>query len=241
MDTQNRPAAGTYAKRIYLWLIFAILCMAGVHLLLQHLNLNVYHELNGRVYELSNRVDFDDEVSVPTWFSQALFLAIAGGAFLLASMQKVPAARRLWMFLGVIGVLLSIDEVGALHELLLQTIHLLLFGETGPTYIANAWIALLPIILVAAVVTFWAMLKYVPKRTIRFCVIGGVILLFGAIVIDILTTADNQNTFYDKGILVAIEESLELLGMSTIFYAIVDYIERSYRTNIKQALQKLKG
>jgi hypothetical protein len=239
LKTSDKP--GSYARRVYGGLIVAILFLTLVHLLLQHLNLNVHQELNGRVYELSNRVDFDDEVSVPTWFSQALFLAISGGSFLLSFMQKAPAARRLWAFLGVVALLLSIDEVGALHELLLQTIHLLLFGETGPTIVANAWLALLPIILAAAIITFWVMLKHVPMRTIRLFVMGGIVFLIGAIFVDIVTTADNVNTFYNKGILVGIEESLELLGVSTILYAIIDYIETTYRANITSALKKLKG
>ena len=241
MTLKRSEISGSYSRRIYIGLIGTVLVLALVHLLLQHLNLNVYQELNGRVYELSNRVDFDDEVSVPTWFSQALFLAISGGAFLLSYMQKAPTARRLWAFLGLVALLLSIDEVGALHELLLQTIHLLLFGETGPTIVANAWLALLPIIIGAAAITFWAMLKHVPMRTIRLFMIGGVVFIVGAIFIDIVTTSDNVNTFYNKGILVAIEESLELLGVSTILYAIIDYIETVYKANITNALKKLKG
>lgn len=230
-----------FAKRVLIFLIGSVFLMAAVHLLLQYLNLDVYKELNGRIYELSNRVDFDDEVSVPTWFSQALFLAIAGSSFLIAYMHKIPDARRLWGFLGFIGLLLSIDEVSALHELLLQTVHLLLFGETGPTIINNAWVAFLPLILIAAMIIFWQMLKYVPRRTILICALGGTVFLAGAIFIDILTNSNLQNNFYNKGILPAIEESLELIGMSIILYALLSYIEQTYSDKLKSSLERLRA
>ncbi len=241
MITKNTRPRTALSKKLFGSLVVVILVLAGLHLLLQHLNLNVYSELNGRVYELSNRVDFDDENSIPTWVSQALFLSIAGAAFLAAYLQKQTGARRIWAIFGSIGVFLSIDEVGSLHEMLLQTIHLLLFGETAPTVVSNAWVVLLPFVLIAAVLLLRAMLKYVPKRTIVTFVVGGAIFLVGAIFIDILTNADVENTFYARGILVALEESFELLGTSIVLFGIVDYIEQTYAVRIKKALKELKG
>ncbi len=211
------------------------------HLTMQYLDLNVYHQLNGQVFEISNRVDFDDEASIPTWISQAILLAIAASAFFAGLLQKTKAAKRAWISIGIVGLLLSIDEVSAMHELLLQTTHLLLYNEASPTLYQNAWLILLPFIAIAGSILAYVVIKYVPRKTILLMMLGSVILVLGAAVVDALTNADNVNTFTTKGIMVAIEESLELIGSSTILYAILDYLETNHGGQIRAARKKLLG
>jgi hypothetical protein len=227
--------------KVFAGLIAVIVLLTAVHLWMQYLNLDVYHELNGRVFEVSNRVDFDDEASLPTWVSQATLLAIGLGSFLLAYLQRNKAGRRIWGFIGTVGVLLSIDEVAAAHELLLQTVHLALFNEAAPTVTSNAWLILLPFILVAGLALLWQIVKHTPRRTVAILSVGAILFMIGAVFIDILTTSTNANTFYEKGIMVALEESLEMTGAAIILYAILDYLETSYADRIKAALNKLRG
>lgn len=231
----------SFSLKVFAVLIIVIGLLTAVHLWLQHLNLNVYHELHGRVFEVSNRVDFDDEASLPTWISQAILLAIGGSAFLLAYLQRVKAAKRVWTFIGVVGVFLSVDEVAAAHELLLQTVHLALFSEASPTVSNNAWLVLLPFIVVAGVALLWQIMKHTPRKTVVIMSIGAIMFMIGAVFIDILTTAGHTNTFYEKGIMVALEESLEMTGTAIVLYAILDYLETSYSGQIRAALNRLKG
>lgn len=215
--------------------------MALIHLVMQHLNLNVYHELNGQVYEISNRVDFDDEASVPTWLSQVILLAIGVSGFVLAFMHTLKSAKRVWFTVGAIGVMLSLDEVAAIHELALQLVHLTAFKTAAPTLFANAWILLLPFILIFGLILLWQVIKYTPKRTVAILMTGAIFILVGAIFIDILTNANNANTFYEKGILVGIEETLEMVGYSIVLYSLLNYIETSFGDRIRAARHKLRG
>lgn len=235
------PRKRSLSLSIYMLLLITIGILGALHLTMQYLDLNVYQQLNGQVFEISNRVDFDDEASIPTWVSQAILLAISVSAFFAAFVQKLPKARQAWASIGVVGILLSIDEVAALHELLLQTAHLILYQESRPTIYQNAWVVLLPIIMLFGFFLARRIIKYVPKKTIILMILGAGILVFGAAVVDALTNADNVNTFAIKGIMVAIEESLELIGTSTILYAILDYLETNYGGQIRAARQKLRG
>lgn len=226
---------------IFIFLLSIIGILAVLHLTMQYLDLNVYNQLHGQIFEISNRVDFDDEASIPTWVSQAILLCIAASAFFAAFLQKVPKAKQAWASIGIVGIILSIDEVAALHELVLQSAHLILYQESRPTIYQNGWIILLPLIAFLGYFLARRIIKYVPRKTIILLVMGAAVLVFGAGIIDALTNADNTNTFAIKGIMVAIEESLELLGSSIIFYAILDYLETNYGGQIRAARQKLKG
>lgn len=234
------PPKRSLSLNVYALLLIIIGVLASLHLVMQYFDLTVYHQLNGQVFEISNRVDFDDEASIPTWISQAILLAIAASAFFAAFVQKISKAKQAWTSIGIVALLLSIDEVAALHELLLQTAHLILYQESRPTIYQNAWIVLLPIILIFGAFLASRIIKYVPKKTIILMVLGAGTLVFGAAVVDALTNADNVNTFAIKGVMVAVEESLEMIGSSTILYAILNYIETNYGGQIQAARQKLK-
>lgn len=235
------PRKSSLSLKVFIALFVVIGLLTAVHLWLQHLNLNVYHELNGRVFEVSNRVDFDDEASLPTWTSQAILLAIGLSSLLLATLQRDKAVKRTWGIVGAIGILLSMDEVAAIHELLLQIVHLAFFSLSPPTVRSNAWLILLPFILGAGLLLLWQLIKHVPRRTVVILCSGAIIFMVGAVFIDILTTSNNANTFYERGILVAMEESLEMVGAAIILYAILSYLEVSYGDRIKAAYKRLKG
>jgi hypothetical protein len=100
---------------------------------------------------------------------------------------------------------------------------------------------MLPFILVGASILLWQMIKHVPKRVVVLFIIGGVTFLSGAIFIDIFTSSSITNTFYSKGVLVAIEESLELLGTSIILYGILDHLERHHSSRLRKALTQLRS
>lgn len=245
MVTFGRPIRKTprrsLALNILSWLLSVIGLLIVLHLIMQYLNLNVYHELNGQIFEISNRVDFDDEASIPTWISQFILFAIGICAFFAAFLQKQKAAKQIWTYIGIVGVVLSIDEVSALHELLLQTTHLLLFHEARPTVLDNAWIILLPFIVLAGGWLAYLAIKHIPRKTVFLMIIGGGVLLFGAAIIDALTNADNVNTFMVRGVMVALEESLEMIGSSTILYAVLDYLETNHGDRIRAARKQLRS
>lgn len=237
--TSSNPTP--FARRVLLCLLATVVFLTGIHLLMQYLNLNVYHELNGQVFEISNRVDFDDEASIPTWISQLILLAIGLSAFVAAYLQQNSGAKRIWTIIGAIGIVLSLDEVAALHELLLQIVHLAVFSEVAPTIRSNAWFVLLPFIVVVGAFLLFQAIRHISRRTVFIFILGTTIFMTGAVFIDVLTNASNINNFYEKGVLVGAEESLEIAGTSTVLYGILDYLESVFTDRIRAARARLKG
>ena len=67
------------------------------------------------------------------------------------------------------------------------------------------------------------------------------IFIVGAILVDIWSSSDGDKiTFQNQGVLVAIEEIMELIGLSVALYAIIDYKERKFSTNIARAKKELR-
>lgn len=234
----------SYAKRIGRWLVITTLAIVGLHLLFQQINLNVFHQQNGYFFELSNRFDMDDESSIPTWFAQVLFLLIAGAAAFAALAEKIKAKRVLWIIIALISTFLSIDEVAGIHEQVLQTIHVLLFHESAPTLLANAWLVILPIVLLAIVLLGKQMIKHFPARLLFVLGAGAGVFLTGAIGVDIVTQGINipdlSLEFLQQGLFVGIEESLELTGAVIVLYGIMEYIENTHNKKIAAVVVALK-
>jgi hypothetical protein len=218
--------------------LLAIGVLVFLHLLLQYLNLQVYNEANGRIFELSNRLDLDDETSAPSWFSQVLLLAIGLAAGLAAYLQVKKGLRWIWGAIASLGVIMSLDEAASLHEHSLQTLHVYFFKEAAPTVTQNAWWLVLPVVLALAVAFGYVLYNYFPRRTSKLFILGGAIFLTGAIAVDVLSTGVSPESFAHQGVMVGIEESLELIGSVVILYAVVDYIERF---KSKELIERVRG
>jgi hypothetical protein len=155
-------------------------------------------------------------------------------------LQTNQPARRIWWLIAGIGLMFSIDEISALHERVLQTLHVTVFQDASPTGLANAWWIVLPFVLLFSAWIIWKMLHLLPRRTIFIFVIGGFVFLSGAVIVDLLTSAGSRETFLNQGIFVAVEETLELLGAIIGLYAIVDYIEIYHHSAVSKAVKSLK-
>lgn len=229
-----------YSRQMLFWLLGIILVAVVVHIGLQYLNLEVYHEKNGVVFELSNRFDLDDEASVMTWVAQLQFLVLGGICALASLLERQKVLKALWVAAAGIACFFSIDETAALHEFVLQRIHVALFQDAKPTLFANSWIIILPFILAFAAFMIWKMFKYLPRRTIGLICVGGVVFLSGAVFVDLITSTTPESPFVSQGIFVAIEESSELFGVALVTYAVASYVEQVYGHRVGKALKQLK-
>lgn len=234
-----------YARRVCRWLAIIAVVLIGLHLLLQQVNLNVFHQQNGYFFELSNRFDMDDESSVPTWFSQCLFLLIAATALLAVKLEKQRIKRVLWGVISTLGLVLAIDEVAGIHEQILQTIHVLLFQDSATTILENAWLVVLPFVLIAMALLGRQMIRHFPMRLIVVAGTGISVFLLGAVGVDIFTQGLDMSSlsleFMQQGLFVGTEEGLELCGTIIILYSIVEYIELHYHNQVTNGLAALKS
>lgn len=232
MSLSPEKPTKSLARMVLIAATAVVALLIALHFLLQYLNWEVYYQQNGQVYELANRFDLDDEVSVPTWFSQILMLLIGSAALLAAYVQTKKEARRLWLMIGVLGIGFCIDEAAGLHEFALQTLHVTFFKDAKPTESDNAWLLVLPFILLIGGWLLWRMVQVVPKRTIGIIALSGTIFLTGAIGIDLLTSLTERESFLHQGILVGLEEGLELLATAVVLYAVVDFLEKHHQPQL---------
>jgi hypothetical protein len=162
--------------------------------------------------------------AIPTWFASALLASAGLLAFALASRAKQKADRLAWIGLGIIGFLLSIDEVATIHER---------WGElaSGSALSSNAlgysWV-LGGLVLVGVVgVVYLPFLVRLNPRTRRLLVVAGLVFIAGAIGFEIVNgrieLADpSGERFLVWSLLTGVEELLEFLGTSLLVYALLD-------------------
>jgi len=228
------------SKRILLWSCIVVVLLGVIHLTLQYVNINLLNEEFGPFFELTNRFDFDDEASIPTWVSQFIFLLIGFGSLFLVYVEKNRAKKAIWSTLTAIAFVGSLDEVATLHENVLQSIHLLFFDESASTVLANAWIIIIPFVVIAGALFTYKAFALLPKRTLQLLISAFVIYIVGAVMIDIITSSETTRTgFATQGVLVAIEELLELIGLIIALYAVTEYIERKYSKKLARAKKEL--
>lgn len=235
-DKATKP----FSLRLAYALVGVTAVMFILHLVLQYLNLIVFEEQHGMWFELSNRFDFDDEISVPTWFSQILLFSIGVVGLLAAYLQAGRPKRRLWTAIGTLALVLSVDERAALHELALQSLHNEYFLDVSPTARINAWWLLAPLVILVASGLAWWSIRLLPKRTVYLFIIGGTIFIAGAVVVDALSAGVSPYSYLQQGLLVGIEETLEILGSVIILYAITDHIDAKHHDMLGSAIKKLK-
>lgn len=229
-----------FAKRVLASILLITTVLFIAHIALKYISVVTYNEQHGFFFELSNRFDFNDENSVPQWFTQFVFLGIGVAGFTARFLTSKKQEKRFWMVIGLLGVLLSVDDVATLHEFILQSIHNVFFIDSAPTFLRNAWLLLLPFILIGFGWMCVSMFKLLPRRTTILCVMSGMVFIFGAVVVDSIVNKYPLRSFEGQGLLGGLEGGLQLLGSSLFLYALIAFIEQKHGVRIKDALKGLK-
>jgi drug/metabolite transporter superfamily protein YnfA len=168
-----------------------------------------------------------------------LLLLVAAAAGLAAWLDRMKPSSKFWWTIAVIGLLASIDEGAATHEFSLQTIHNFVYGDISPSLLVNAWLVVLPLLATLAfLLARWGW-RVLPKKTFWLFMAGGAVFMIGAVFFDWLISDVDPATYLSQGILVAMEETLEMVGTAIIIYAILGYLEVEHKAKISQALSRL--
>lgn len=228
------------AKNTLWFLLVTSIVIVILHTLLNFISIVIFDQKHGFIFELANRFDLNDETSVPQWITQALFLAISFMAFLAYRLTTRKEGSRLWLLITGLGLLMSIDDVATIHEFVLESLHNTFFVDKESTVLTNAWLLLLPFILIGLILLCRWAIKVLPRKTAVTFVIGGVTYVFGAVIIDSLANQYPVDSFTAQGIMGGIEGGLQLIGSSVLLYAIIDYLETYYRKPIRTALDNIK-
>ena len=172
--------------------------------------------------------NMDNEHVLQSYFSGLLLLIPAVLLLVIAvykQQKKTPFALQ-WALLSLIFFYMSMDEVIQIHEnwdIPLSN----LISSKGYFYID--WVRSAVILVAIFGLLYLRFFFNLPKKTMVLFGLAGAVYLMGVLGLEMLAgkyVSTYQQWGYDYGMLVAREETLEMLGMSLFVFALSDYIRR---------------
>jgi hypothetical protein len=190
-----------------------------------------YNEVYGLVVEGFNPLsepsrifNVDQEVNIPTWFNQFLYLYAAVLA-LVASFFAARTALEMvyWRAVSGLCIFLSLNEVAGFHELLIDPLRGT-YELTGIWY--QSWtivgITLIGLAGVFFVRFFWEL----PRKVMVIMVVGALIHVTGSIGFEMIGGNHLSLYGYDNFYIATAtaEEFLEMVGVTTFLFGIMVYV-----------------
>jgi hypothetical protein len=185
---------------------------------------------HGLVRVLFSLFFIDGEGNVPAIFSTLLFLI---NAMLFLMVRKAAGlagdSQKIWLVLSIVFVFLALDESISIHERLIDPLRLAL-NATGIFY--YAWIIPYGIgvvlLAIVAIPVFWRM-----QKRIRFYFgLSAASYLFAAIGLEMISgkylVMMNENKDIVWVLMVTLEESLEMVGLIILVYALLLLLRNKY-------------
>ena len=213
------PARATVA------LLAAIAALVTIHAL----SLFGYFEL-GRDHQLGlfRLFNLSEEGNIPTWFA-ATTLLLSAGLFAI-TWRTVRAAgeryARHWGFLALIFLFVAIDEAASIHELLILPVRAMLSAE-GALYFA--WVVPYGIAVVCFALVYARFMLAIPRRTALLLFAAAILFVSGALGMEMISpwvydwTGEVSLPMF---VMLLIEETLEMLGVAILVYALLDHLAR---------------
>lgn len=187
---------------------------------------------SGCVYKPLVLFDLSEEQSIPTFYSSFLLLFAACLLTIIAtreSKQRAAYASH-WAVLAFGFLVMAIDESVSLHERLAEPArHLLYRDHFGFFYFT--WV--IPGILLVLILAlyFWIFLRQLPPKPKFTFLIAGAIYITGCIGFEMIggkyaeIHGLHNLTF---NMLSIVEESLEMTGVITFIWGLLEYIADNY-------------
>ncbi|GIG27483.1 hypothetical protein Cma02nite_00830 [Cellulomonas marina] len=188
-----------------------------------------YRDVHGIVEQDAGRIaltvirllDPDREGNLWSWYSVTLLLALAV-ALGVGALQRTGRRRRAYLVLTGVAVFLSADEGAQLHETL-SLVGNFVLGSGGPTF---AWVLPGALLAAAVAVGLVVVARDVEPRLRLRLVLAGLVFLTGALGVESVGGSFAEGLVMGQDVppspyyvLVALEETLELLGASLALWA----------------------
>jgi hypothetical protein len=177
--------------------------------------------------ELAGKFVLDSELSFPAWYSSGALLVCSGllAAIALAKRRARSPFAWHWAGLAIIFLLMSIDEMAALHEMFIVPLRRH-FGAQGIFH--YGWV--IPAVFFLAGFGI-AYLRFVfchlDRPTRRRFIAAGLIYVGAALGMELVEGPIDQR-FGDQSVpaqaAIAVEETLEMLGIVVFLFALLSYI-----------------
>jgi len=177
--------------------------------------------------------NMDNEHVLQSYFSGLLLLIPAALLLVIAAWKqktKAPFAIQ-WALLGLIFLYMTVDEVIQIHENWDVPLSNLISSK-GYFYID--WVRSAVILVAIFGLLYLRFFFHLPQRTMLLFGLSGAVYLMGVLGLEMLAgeyVSTYQQWGYDYGMLVAREETLEMLGMSLFIFTLHDYIRRHLTTS----------
>lgn len=177
--------------------------------------------------------NMDNEHVLQSYFSGLLLLIPAALLLVIAAWKqktKAPFAIQ-WALLGLIFLYMTVDEVIQIHENWDVPLSNLI-SPKGYFYID--WVRSAVILVALFGLLYLRFFFNLPRRTMLLFGLSGAVYLMGVLGLEMLAgeyVSTYQQWGYDYGMLVAREETLEMLGMSLFIFTLHDYIRRHLTTS----------
>lgn len=177
------------------------------------------------VYLVTQLFNMDQEISLPTWFAQN-FLLLAGAVALLiglARRKKKAPFYRYWLGIAALLIYMSADEGASIHELASEPLMNLL-GTEG-TILHFGWIVAGVAAVGLVVAIYYRFWRQLPGNVRWLFAAAAMTYVAGAIGVELIGGYYGSNIGYDfpYTLIVAVEESLEMIGASIATYAFLRY------------------
>ncbi len=196
------------SKKLLIALLGINTLFIAAHLLIHSLELFTEKDVTTLVALLS----MDLEYTLPTFFA-TLLLASISGAFLTIALKK-QTHKLAWFSLSAIFAYLSLDELLAIHERLIEPMQAMLSISSGPFFFA--WIIPVSILIILFTAIYWRFFFSLPKSTRNLLFLAATLFVLGAIGVEMISGAYWQANNFDNNItyriLNALEEGLENTG-----------------------------
>ena len=184
-----------------------------------------------RLYQLLN---LDGEASLAAWATSSQLLLCAASFAIIGRQEPRRCGTKSAAFLVAGGFLfLSADEAAAIHENV--TVVARAFGFQISAFDGHgAWIPLyagLGLGLVLVTRRLWLSVWREQRRSALLLTTGCLFVVFGGVILEIVSYGllrdPAANTLY--GLLVAVEEAFELIGVSLVLTAAVSLLAERHR------------
>lgn len=173
---------------------------------------------------------FGAEKNVPTAYTFLLFLFASGICSLVAKIDQTATSR--WAFLGIVFFILGIDEFVSIHEKFNGPVRELLSTSTGffstSGFFYYAWMIPYLAIVIGLFLFLIEWLRNLPQTLRNGMITSAFIYLSGVILMEGMAGWYSSNFMEGRDLIylffVSLEESFEILGLTTFIYVVSKYL-----------------
>jgi hypothetical protein len=217
--------------RKILWLLLGL----DIFLLLMYLIIFVFAP-DFQWGPIDHYFDFDDDMSLPSWYASVQYLLIAIPTLITAyhSNPKKMISKKFLYFMGMISVFLALDEAVGIHEQITVVVNKLdiqwlkSFAFDGSHGIWISVYALIGIILTLSVFRGLLSIWTSFRTEALYIIMGGALLVMGEVGFEVISylflRSEPSGLLYNLE--VATEEFFAIVGVSFIMYGVFLFLAK---------------